>query len=419
MTRKACIAAGAAAVLLLSGCSAIPFSDRFLKDVDGGADQASSTNGSLNIENLPEVPADKLLNAGIRNVNTNNHKKAQAAFDEIAKQHPFSREAQQSLVLSAFSHFEEGQYDDTVSKARRFLQLYPGSDEAAYMQYLIGESYYNQVSAVTLDQSDTEKGLRAYRDLLRLYPESKYSEDAKSKVVFMSDQLAGKEMQIGRYYQEKRQHLAAVNRFRAVAENYQRTRHVEEALYRLTESYLSLGVVNEAQTAGALLGHNYPDSDWYRDAYNLLTGSNLKPKVSRGSRLLRFVPFTGGEDDNPEPPRQAVPVAQQPAISNLPNLALETPSVGTNSVPDASGVPGVPATTAASVPASPAPSVVAPAPASVVPAAPQPALAQTAPPPVDGIQPGTAGPILVEEREKKRGLRRFVPFVGGKKSDDS
>lgn len=277
-----------AMVALLSGCSSIPFADRFSKDKD-----ASSSSGVAEIEDIPEVPADKILNAGVRQLNVGDSKKAQKAFTEIEKQHPFSQEAQRALVLSAFSHFEEGEYDESVSKAQRYLQLYPGNRDSAYMQYLIGESYFNQVTAVTLDQSDTEKGLNAYRDLVRLYPDSKYVEDSKIKIVFMSDQLAGKEMQIGRYYQERSQHLASVNRFRTVVENFQRTRHIEEALYRLTESYLALGIVNEAQTAAGLLGYNYPDSEWYREAFNLLTGSNLKPQVNKSSSLTRFIPFVG------------------------------------------------------------------------------------------------------------------------------
>lgn len=292
MLQKSFISILTVMTVVLAGCSALPFADRF-----GGDSKKSDAEGTVEIADKPDVPAEKLLNAGIRNVNIGDSKKAQKAFDEIDKQHPFSGEAQRALVLSAYTHFKEGEYDKTVGKAQRFIQLYPGSDDAAYMQYLIGESYFKQTSSILLDQSDTDNGLRAYSNLVRLYPESKYVDDAKTKIVFLNDQLAGKEMQVGRFYQEKRQHLAAVNRFRTVAESYQRTRHVEEALYRLTESYLSLGVVSEAQTAAALLGHNYPDSPWYQDAYSLLGGKDLKPKISTSSRLSNLIPFVGKDKD--------------------------------------------------------------------------------------------------------------------------
>lgn len=309
MLRKSLIISMAIMPMILAGCSAIPFSDRFGK---GKAEKQAKEDAAALAEK-PEVPAQKLLDAGIRNINVGDHKKAQKAFSELGKQHPFSKEAERSLVLSAFSHFSEEEYDKTVSKAERFIQLYPGSKDAPYMQYLIGESHFKQISSVLLDQEETRKGLRAYGNLVRLYPESKYVEDSKTKIIFMNDQLAGKEMQIGRYYQEKNQHLAAVNRFRGVAENFQTTRHIEESLYRLTESYLALGIVNEAQTAGALLGYNYPDSDWYKDAYILLTGNKLEPRFSPRSGLGKILPFGGKKKKNKE---KNIPVASAPSASS-------------------------------------------------------------------------------------------------------
>lgn len=308
MLRKILISLVLLGPVTLAGCSALSFTDRFTKTHTERKQDAEDKKLAA-IAARPEVEPDRVLNAGVRSLNDGSTKKALKAFDEINKQSPFSAEAQRSLVLSAYTHFRTKEYDKTISKSEQFLQLYPGSSDAAYMQYLIGESYFQQVGAVVLDQSDANKGLQAYGDLVRLYPDSKYAEDAKKKMLFLSDQLAGKEMQIGRYYQERRQHLAAINRFKFVVENHQMTNHVEEALYRLTESYLALGLVNDARSNAALLGYNYPDSPWHRDAFKLLTGKKVNEPVQaaasekvespakEGGGLSRFVPFQGKKKD--------------------------------------------------------------------------------------------------------------------------
>lgn len=256
-----------ASAVLLSGC----FGD---KDV-------------LEIETLNEEPADKLYDDGLAYLNTGNLKEARKRFEEVEKQHPYSVEAQKSLVLSAFTAYRRGKYADTIADARRYLELYPATDDAPYMYYLTGQSYYRQLKDVTLDQRSTRASLAAYSELVRLYPESEYSEDAKRKIIILGDQLGGKEMQVGRYYQEREQHIAAVNRFKTVVNQHQTTRHIEEALYRLTESYLALGVVNEAQTAASVLGFNYPDSKWYKDAYSLLQTGGLEPRENRRSWISK------------------------------------------------------------------------------------------------------------------------------------
>lgn len=398
MLRKPLIITLAITPMVLAGCSSIPFSDRFGK----GKEEKEAKADAAALAAKPEIPAKKLLDAGVRNINTGDHKKAQKAFAELGKQHPFSKEAERSLVLSAFSHYSEGEYDKTVSTAARFIQLYPGSNDAPYMQYLIGESHFKQVSSILLDQEDTRKGLRAFSNLVRLYPESKYAEDSKTKIIFMNDQLAGKEMQVGRYYQEKSQHLAAVNRFRGVAENFQKTRHIEEALYRLTESYLALGIVNEAQTAGALLGYNYPDSVWYKDAYALLTGKKLEPRFSPRSGLSKILPF------NRKKKKDTVPVAAAPQIpdnqpvsnaigASLPVLqepVTQQPITLEQAATTSSPITA-PATAEADIPDLAAASVQAPQPAGIVEA--------------DSLQAETE-----VASAKKRGLSRFIPFVGKK-----
>ncbi|MEM8839932.1 MAG: outer membrane protein assembly factor BamD [Pseudomonadota bacterium] len=393
----------AGVALSVAGCSSLPFSDRFSGD----------DNETAEIEDVPDVPADKILNAGIRQMNLGDPKKAQKAFAEIEKQHPFSQEAQRSLVLSAFTHFEEGEYDETVAKATRFLQLYPGNKDSAYMQFLIAESYFNQVNNVSLDQSDTQKGIQAYEDLVRLYPDSEYTEASKRKLVFMKDQMAGKEMEIGRYYQERSQHLAAVNRFQTVAQSFQTTRHVEEALYRMTESYLALGVASEAQTAAALLGYNYPDSQWYRDAFGLLTGKNLQPEVNRSSRLTRFIPFVGDDDDGNRNTRRSSPsVNAVPASINADPIQAAAQSTRAPGLEEANVNSQVPAAAADAVDGAVdgASEAAASAAQSAVPGA------------ADGeALPAAQAPVasaVEPEPEKKSGIRRFIPFVGDKKDDD-
>ena len=237
---------------------------------------------------IEEEPAELLYNEGLVLSNSGSFKKAAEKFDEVERIHPYSEWARKSLIMSAYSNYESQRYTDAISSARRYVTLYPGTEDAAYAQYLIGESYYNQIADVGRDQERSEKAAVAFRELIEKYPESEYAVDARGKLEVAEDQLAGKEMEIGRYYLTKRQYLAAVNRFKTVVSDYQTTRHIEEALHRLTESYYSLGLVSEAQTSAAILGHNYPDSQWYKDSYALLSQGGYEPQVNEGNWLSRM-----------------------------------------------------------------------------------------------------------------------------------
>jgi outer membrane protein assembly factor BamD len=190
--------------------------------------------------------------------------------------------------MSAFANYRRGRNDETIQAANRFLALYPGSEDAAYAQYLIGASYFNQIPDVTRDQDATRRAMASLEEIVARYPDSEYAVDASRKLIVARDQLAGKEMQVGRYYLERREYIAAVNRFRAVVTDYQDTRHVEEALERLVEANLAMGLAGEAQTAAAVLGHNFPDSPWYQDAYKLLQSGGLEPREDRGSWLSQL-----------------------------------------------------------------------------------------------------------------------------------
>ncbi|MBN9437278.1 MAG: outer membrane protein assembly factor BamD [Bosea sp.] len=262
----------------------------------GGCDTLSSINPFdrpevYKPEVLPTVPADKLYNEGLARLQNGDSEGASKKFEEIDKQAPFSPYSRKGLILTAYSNYQASRWDDAITASKRFLAQNPASPDAAYAQYILAMSYFNQIPDATRDQERTEQALRAMQELLDRYPKSEYVVDVREKMLVARDQLAGKEMNVGRFYLEKRNYAGAVNRFRDVITKYQTTRHVEEALMRLTEAYMALGITNEAQTAAAVLGHNFPDSPWYKDAYSLLESGGLQPREDRGSYISRL--FSG------------------------------------------------------------------------------------------------------------------------------
>ena len=185
--------------------------------------------------------------------------------------------------MGAFSYYLAKEHTKSIDSARRFLAIHPGNKDAPYALYLIALNYYEQIEDVNRDQSITQQALDSLGELVRRYPDTRFAADARLKIDLVRDHLAGKEMEIGRFYQRRKEWLASVIRFRTVIDEYQTTTHAPEALMRLTESYLALGVPEEARKAAAVLGANYPGSQWYTDAYNILKGRNLKPKEDKGS----------------------------------------------------------------------------------------------------------------------------------------
>jgi outer membrane protein assembly factor BamD len=237
---------------------------------------------------LPDEPADKLYNEGLFLLNNKrDYGGAAKKFEEVDRQHPYSEWARKALIMSAFSYYESGKYDESITAAKRYITMHPGSPDAAYAQYLVGASYYDQIPEVSRDQGRTEKAISALEEVMRKYPNSEYATSAKRKIDIARDQIAGKEMLIGRWYQEKKDFTGAINRFKIVVTQYQTTRHVEEALMRLTECYMTLGIVPEAQTAAAVLGHNFPDSPWYKTAYTLVKAGGFEPKEDSGSWISK------------------------------------------------------------------------------------------------------------------------------------
>jgi len=235
----------------------------------------------------PDEPADKLYNEGLTLLNQKEYVDSAKKFEEVDRQHPYSDWGRKSLLMAAFAYYEGGKYDDTITAAKRYVTLHPGSGDAAYAQYLMASAYFDQIPDVTRDQGRTEKAMQALAEVARKYPDTEYADSAKKKIEVARDQLAGKEMMVGRFYLEKRNFIGAINRFKTVVTQYQTTRHVEEALMRLTECYMSLGIVNEAQTAAAVLGHNFPSSPWYLDAYKLVQTGGAEPRENKDSWISK------------------------------------------------------------------------------------------------------------------------------------
>jgi outer membrane protein assembly factor BamD len=235
------------------------------------------------------APVDVLYNKGMDELEQGQFRKAITHFEELERQHPYSGWATRGKMMLAYAQFRRGDYDESISTIDQFIRLHPGHKNLDYMFYLKGLNSYYRIREVNRDQAHTLEALRTFEELVRRFPDSKYARDAKLKITLCRDHIAGQEMTVGRYYQSVNQHLAAINRFRNVADNYQQTAQVAEALYRLTESYLILGLDEEAKRAAAILGHNYPDTRWYRDAYTLMIGKNLVTEQERAGWAGRFM----------------------------------------------------------------------------------------------------------------------------------
>ena len=237
---------------------------------------ACNTTREENLQYVEE-PVANLYNRGAQMLDRRRWAEALRAFEEVERQHPYSSWARRAMLMEAYAHYNANQYDQSIEDAQRFLALHPGNESAPYAYYLISICYFERILDVGRDQGTTERALVALRDVVRRYPESPYARDARLKMDMVYDQLAGKEMEVGRFYLNRDQHLAAINRFRIVIENenYQRSSHVPEALHRLVESYVSVGMAEEAQRVAAILGHNFPGDAWYQRSYALMTSAGV------------------------------------------------------------------------------------------------------------------------------------------------
>ena len=234
-----------------------------------------------------EAPVEQLYNRALDSLGASDYKNAAKGFEEVDRQHPYSVWAVKAQVMAAFAYYQSNKYDDAIIALDRFIQLHPGHKDVPYAYYLKALCYYEQISDVGRDQRLTEQALNALSEVVKRFPDTPYARDARLKVDLAIDHLGGKEMEVGRFYQTRKEYVAAINRYRRVIEQYQTTTHTPEALHRLVECYLALGVTNEARMAAAVLGHNFPGSDWYADSYFLLEGVDLRPGKDENSWLGR------------------------------------------------------------------------------------------------------------------------------------
>ncbi len=232
-----------------------------------------------------ERPVSEIYNHAMDLLETGWYETSAKEFDEVERLYPYSKWATKAQLMAGYSHYMDQKYDEAVISLDRFIELHPGNQDAPYAYYLKALCYYEQISDVGRDQKMTRLALDAMREVVRRFPNTTYARDARLKLELTRDHLAGKDMDIGRYYQRRGDYLAAINRYRLVIEQYQTTTHVPEALHRLTECYLALGITDEAQMSAAVLGHNFPGSQWYKDSYALLEQRNLKPQRKMDSWL--------------------------------------------------------------------------------------------------------------------------------------
>ncbi len=256
---------------LLAGCSLF-----------GGKDDETN-NANKDAANYRERTVEQIYADGWRAINAGAWDICAAQFNEVDRQHPYSVWARRAMLISAFCSYQANAYPQAIATAENYISLHPGSPEVAYAFYLKAIALYEQIVDIGRDQSNTEGALVALQDVVQRFPDTEYARDATLKIDLTNDHLAGKEMAVGRYYLRQGDYIGAINRFRTVVDQYQTTPQIAEALERICEAYYSLGLDSEAQTAAAVLGRNYPGSGWYKDAYNILKGRNLKPMEDRRS----------------------------------------------------------------------------------------------------------------------------------------
>jgi outer membrane protein assembly factor BamD len=248
-----------------------------------GACASSSADSNVANTKPPEViyaQADALLTAGKFSL-------AAETFESVDRDHPYSPQARRAIVMAAYAHYRAGHHEEAIQAAKRYTTLHPGTKEAALAYHIIANARYDQITDKARDQTRTKQALAALETLVRRYPDSPYAKEAQNRIKITRDILAGSEMEVGRYYLKRHNYLAAINRFRVVITDYQTTPQVEEALMRVAEAYMALGIKGEAQTATAVLGYNFPDSKWYRYAYKLLQSDGLEPREDTGSWISR------------------------------------------------------------------------------------------------------------------------------------
>lgn len=246
----------------------------------------SSSNEAAKAALNPDPP-DRMYAIGDAMLAKGKYEDAARKFEDLDRDHPYSPEARRAIAMSAYGYYRAGKYPEAIANGKRYTTMHPGTKEAALAHYVVASSYYDEIRGPDRDQSNTRKALAEFKTLKARYPDSQYSREVDNKIRICEDSLAASEMVVGRAYLKNQQYMAAIGRFKTVVTEHQTTQHVEEALMRLTESYMMLGIKNEAQNAAAVLGHNFPDSQWYKDAYALLASDGLAPREESGNWLSK------------------------------------------------------------------------------------------------------------------------------------
>ena len=246
-------------------------------------------NVAETIATAPAKPVEDLYNEAANALDNEEFNKAKKIFEEVERQYPYSKWATKAQLMSAYAAYQNDSYDEAILAIDRFIELHPGNEDIDYAYYLKALAFYEQISDVARDQAMTKQAMRAFDALITRFPNSEYVRDSKLKRDLTLDHLAGKEMEIGRYYLNRNQVNAAINRFRTVVKRYQTTTHIPEALHRLTEAYLTLGLRTEAKRVAAVLGHNYPGSEWYEDSYKILDEESRKEIIGDRSFIDKTV----------------------------------------------------------------------------------------------------------------------------------
>ena len=255
-----------------------------------------------------ERPVDQLYNEGMAHMHRSFYRDAAKAFEEVERQHPYSVWATKAQLMAAYAQYQDNKYDDAIIALDRFIALHPSNPDIAYAYYLKALSYYEQISDVERDQKMTDLALVTLREIVARFPDSRYARDAKVKIDLTVDHLAGKEMEIGRYYLKRGNYLAAVNRFKAVVDRFQTTTHIPEALHRMSEAYTVMGLHDEARRIAAVLGHNFPGNDWYLDSYELIEEKQVRPrKVEKTWYKIWMNPDETSEDTQVRPKKAEKP----------------------------------------------------------------------------------------------------------------
>ncbi len=293
-----------------------------------GAAACSSTDAAKQLN--PDPPGKMYADADLM-LSKGNYEDAAKKFEDLDRDHPYAPEARRAMVMAGYAYYKAKKYPEAIAAAKRYTTLHPGTKDAALAHHVVASSYFDEIKDPAHDQGAARRALTELKTLATRYPESPYAKQAENRMRIAEDSIAANEMYVGRYYLKKGQHVAAINRFKVIVTEHQTTQHVEEALMRLTEAYLSLGVIPEAQAAAAVLGHNYPQSKWYQSSYALLQKQGLKPEQNSGSwisqQIKKITPGSAPAKLPPNeptlPPQQgpSAPPATRPPAQDVPTAS--------------------------------------------------------------------------------------------------